>query len=187
MVEMQSTDYISDEVLFQRMKSDDAKALKALFERYFIVLCRFAFKFVRHPGLAEEAVSDVFLNVWLKKDAIVIKNNLKTYLYTAVKNQSLNYVKKNKIQWDELSTADREHRISDLHADTLITHEEFNKDVNALLQKLPEKRQLIFRMNRFDGLSYKEIAEILSISVHTVQNQMVAAVKFLADHRPHRH
>jgi RNA polymerase sigma factor (sigma-70 family) len=49
----------------------------------------------------------------------------------------------------------------------------------SLLRQLPEKRQVIFKMNRIDGFSYKEIAEILSISIHTVQNQMIAAVKFI--------
>jgi RNA polymerase sigma-70 factor (ECF subfamily) len=71
-----------------------------------------------------------------------------------------------------------------LRADKLIAYEELKDDIDTLLRQLPEKRRIIFCMNRFDGLSYKEIAEILSISIHTVQNQMVAAVKFLIDQQP---
>jgi RNA polymerase sigma-70 factor, ECF subfamily len=178
---MLSNEHISDEKLFQRIKNDDAKALKILFERYFTALCRFADKFVRNAHVAEEVVSDVFLNIWLKRNKIEVKISLKTYLYTAVRNQSLNYLKKCKIHLVEIETAIKENKISDLNADRLINDKEFKNDIEALLQQLPEKRQIIFRMNRIDGLSYKEIAEILSISIHTVQNQMVSAVKFLVD------
>jgi RNA polymerase sigma-70 factor, ECF subfamily len=178
---MQENKHISDEELFHRIKSNDAKALKILFERYYSSLCTFAYKFVKNVHLAEEVVSDVFFNIWIKKEKIEIKLNLKTYMYTAVRNQSLNYLKKNKIHLEDIETIVKENKISDLNADKFITYEELNNDIEALLQQLPEKRQIIFRMNRIDGLSYKEIAEILSISIHTVQNQMVAAVKFLSD------
>ena len=166
---MQSDRYISDEELFRRIKSEDAKALKTLFERYFSALCRFACRIVKNANLAEEVVSDVFLNIWIKKKKIEIKINLKTYLFTAVRNQSLNYIKKNRMYFEEIETVVRENTNSDLDADKSITYEELKNEVGILLRQLPEKRQVIFKMNRIDGLSYKEIAEILSISIHTVQ------------------
>jgi RNA polymerase sigma-70 factor (ECF subfamily) len=178
---MQENRQSTDEELFQRIKNDDAKALKILFERYFSALTRFACKFVNDANLAEEIVSDVFLNIWLKKEKIEIKINLRTYVYTAVRNHSLNHLKKNNIHLEDIETVVKENKTSDLNADKFITYEEFQDDIDALLQHLPEKRQIIFRMNRIDGLRYKEIAEILSISIHTVQNQMVAAIKFLTD------
>ena len=176
--------YSSDEDLFQCIKREDAKALKILFERYYSPLCHFAFKFVQEVHLAEEVVSDVFLALWLKKQTIEIRLNLRAYLYTAVRNQSLNYVKKNRNYFEDLEVGDKEEKISDSNADTFITYKELKDDIDALLRQLPEKRQVIFRLNRIDGLSYKEIAEILSISIHTVQNQMVAAVKFISNRTP---
>jgi RNA polymerase sigma-70 factor (ECF subfamily) len=73
-----------------------------------------------------------------------------------------------------------------MNADTFMNYEELKDDLDTLLQQLPEKRQVIFRMNRIDGLSYKEIAEVLSLSIHTVQNHMVAAVKFISNLHPRR-
>jgi RNA polymerase sigma-70 factor (ECF subfamily) len=183
---MQSSRPISDEEFFQRIKSEDAKAFSILFERHFFSLCRFAGKFVKNTHLAEEVVSDVFLNIWLKKEKIHIKINLKTYLFTAVRNQSFNYLKKNKMHLEKIETAVRENKTSDLNADTFMIYEELENDLDTLLQQLPEKRQVIFRMNRIDGLSYKEIAEVLSLSIHTVQNHMVAAVKFISKLHPRR-
>jgi RNA polymerase sigma-70 factor (ECF subfamily) len=181
---MQNDKYISDEELLHCMKRDDAHALKILFERHFPFLCCFASRFVKNPYLAEEAVSDVFLNIWLMRERIEIKTNLKTYLYTAVRNQSLNYLKKNNKYFEDLATVDKENKTSDMNADKFIHYEELKDDIDSLLCQLPKKRQIIFRMNRLDGLSYKEIAEILSISVSTVQNQMVEAVKFLSNRTP---
>jgi RNA polymerase sigma-70 factor (ECF subfamily) len=181
---MHNDRHICDEELLQHIKRGDSKALRVLFERYFVALCCFASQFLKAVDLSEEAVSDVFLNVWLKRDTIEIKTNIKTYLYVAVRNQSLNYLKKNNKYMKDIEIADREEMISDLNADGLIQYEEFKECIDSLIRQLPEKRQMIFRMNRLDGLSYKEIAEILSISVNTVQNQMVAAVKFLSNRYP---
>jgi RNA polymerase sigma-70 factor, ECF subfamily len=183
---MQNPNYITDEELLQRIKHDDSQALKILFEKYYPSLCRFAFRFVKTIQLAEEAVSDVFLTIWIKKENIEIRTNLKTYLYAAVRNQSMNYVKHHTFSFEELETGDTQDAISEFHPHAQMIYEELKDDIDALLRQLPEKRQIIFRMNRIDGLSYKEIAEILSISIHTVQNQMVAAVKFLSGHHPNR-
>ena len=183
---MQNKIFYSDEELFQCIKNGDVHALKILFEKYYSPLCHFAFKFVKSKDYAEEVVSDVFLNIWLKKEKIQIRTNLKTYLYTAVRNQSINHLRQRDIYFEDIETADSENAISDLYADKHMTYQELEDNIEDLLKQLPEKRQIIFRMYRVDGLNYKEIAEILSISVHTVQNQMVAAVKFLSRQYPHR-
>ena len=107
-------------------------------------------------------------------------------MFTAVRNQSFNYLKKNKMHLEEIETAVQENKTSDMNADTFMNYEELKDDLDTLLQQLPEKRQVIFRMNRIDGLSYKEIAEVLSLSIHTVQNHMVAAVKFISNLHPRR-
>jgi RNA polymerase sigma-70 factor, ECF subfamily len=177
--------YSTDEVLLSRIKHDDSGALKILFEKYFSPLCFFSNQFVKNTDNAEEAVSDVFLNIWLKRGKIEIKSSLKAYLYTAVRNQSLNYLKRNKIHYEDIEAEDGENLSSDLNADLLINYEELKHEIDILLRQLPKKREIVFRMNRIDGMSYKEIAEILSISVNTVQNQMVKAAKFISDQYPH--
>jgi len=178
----------SDEELFHCLQEGDAAALKLLFKKYYSTLCHFAFAFVKSTDLAQEAVSDVFLHIWLRKKDIQIRTNLKTYIYTAVRNRCIQYLRHRGSRFfEDMETAGTDHMISDLNADRLVSFEELKDDIEALLRHLPEKRQIIFRMNRLDGLSYQEIADILSISVHTVQNQMTAAVKFIAQrHRPER-
>jgi RNA polymerase sigma-70 factor (ECF subfamily) len=168
--------------LFNKIKQNNSKALDELFTRYYRGLCHFSFKIVKNIELAEEAVADVFLNIWLKRDEIEIKSSLKAYLFTAARNQSLNYHKKNsRIFFEDLELLENENLPSDLAADHSVNLNSTLEEIESIVGQLPEKRQLIFRMNRFDGLSYKEIAEILSISINTVQNQMVKAVKFMLE------
>ena len=175
---------IDDLELIDRIKQNDSAALKILFERYFEPLCFFSFQILKSNELCEESVSDVFTNIWLKRKTINIKTNFRSYLYTAVKNQSINYLKQEK-RYSQNTDSSNLHLItSDQTADQSLLQQNLENKIDSLIKELPERRGLIFSMNRIDGLSYKEIAEILSISVNTVQNQMVKAIKYIADQLP---
>lgn len=170
--------------LLNNIKRDDPLALKTLFAKYFHPLCYFSFQIVKSTELAEETVSDVFAELWIKRAGINIQTSLKSYLYTAVKNRSINYYKQEK-RLSEPIVPDQLHLVTSVAtADQLANQQDLEKQIEELLNQLPEKRGLIFRMNRIDGLSYQEIADILSISVHTVQNQMIKAVKYMAEQFP---
>jgi RNA polymerase sigma-70 factor (ECF subfamily) len=173
-----------DKKLITLIKQSNGNALRALFERYFNRLCKFAFQFIKNIDLCEEAVSDIFLKIWLKRNDINITSSVSSYLYISVRNQCITYIKKNKQIFEKLETAETQGKVSSENSDDFVCYEELVAEVESVLQKLPAKRQLIFRMNRFDGLKYKEIAEILNISVNTVQNQMTEAVKFLTNQYP---
>ncbi|MEW6193851.1 MAG: RNA polymerase sigma-70 factor [Bacteroidota bacterium] len=175
---------ISDNELIHRIAEGDKRSLDLLFKRYYPRLCFFSLQFVKNKNLAEEVVSDIFLNIWLKRGRLKINISVKAYLYTAVRNQSLNYLKKKDLNYEDLEVVDKESVIASLSPDHFLIYDELKEEIENMIKNLPERRQLIFRMNRIDGLSYKEIAEILSISVNTVQNQMVEAVKFMTKQLP---
>jgi len=174
----------NDEELFALIKRNDSKALKELFDKYFISLCGFSYTYVKSVDLSEEVVSDIFLNIWLKRSTLEIKSNLKAYLYTATRNRSINYLAKEKRNWESLEVADSESVSIENLPDEIINFKELESMVESIIQKLPPKRQLVFRLNRIDGLSYKEISNVLSISVNTVQNHMVKAVEFISNQYP---
>ena len=175
----------TDDKLFELIKDGNNKALKSLFERYFLRLCEFSMFYVSNTALAEEVVSDVFVNVWVNRKKIVIKTNLKAYLYASVRNRSINYFireqRKNETFQDLYKEPDA---ISENSPHVELSLMELENAIESLIQQLPPKRQLIFRLNRIYGLKYKEIAELLSISVNTVQNHMVKAIEFMMKHYP---
>jgi len=175
---------IEDGKLFVRITKGDEKALKELFDKYYSNLCYFSFQFLKSRELAQEAAADIFLNIWLKRKSILINGSIKTYLYASVRNQSINYLKKNSPEFVNTEEGQGSAVTFYLSASPEVEQKELEIYIEKTLQKLPEKRQLIFRMSRIDGLSYAEIAEILKISINTVQNQMVKAVKFMEKQYP---
>ena len=174
----------SDIELVQGIKNGKEKSLEELYKRYYHDLCDFAVRFVDDSHLAEEVVSDVFVNIWIKRETLNFDDNVKPYLYVATRNQSLNFIRKEKklhIDLDEVSGSDIPTSYSTTDN---FSFKELEKEIEELIKKLPEQRQLIFTLNRFEGLKYKEIADILGISPNTVQNQMVEAVKFMTSQYP---
>jgi RNA polymerase sigma-70 factor, ECF subfamily len=170
----------ADDELFRRMKSGDAGALKTLFERHYPALCRFSESIVKNAESAEEAVSDVFAALWLRRSVIEIRSGVKPYLYAAVRNQSLNALRSSGIHMVSIDGDESVLPDSGFEADAPLAYEELEYTLEAIIDRMPARRRMIFRMSRIDGLSYQEIADILSLSIHTVQNQMVEAVKFLS-------
>lgn len=173
---------ISDEELLGLVKKGDHHALETLYRRYFNMLCNFANKYVRNNLASEEVVSDVFLYLWLKREEMKIPNNLRAYLFTSVKNRSFNYLQSNNKYFEDIYFVEKKWLVSNESADSQIIQQEVDDEIEKIISHLPPKRQQIFRMNRIDGLKYKEIAQVLSISVNTVQNHMVEAMRFIANH-----
>ncbi len=175
----------SDEALLQRIRRDDEDALQELLRRYYARLGEFAFSLLRRWDLAEEAVSNVFLSVWRRRETLDVKTNVRSYLFAAVSNQSFN-LRKSQLPpvtvW--LDDVPPHELADDRRTDTDLLYRELQAGIDTLLSQMPPQRQLIFRMNRLEGLRYWEIAGVLGLSEHTVQNHMVQAVKQLAQELP---
>lgn len=167
-----------DHTLLKRIRQDDESALEALFERYYYRLCDFSFQYVKSFDLTEEIVSDVFLSIWERRHTITIRRDLKAYLFVATRNRSLNHVQREQLDWEPIDEQD--HYSGTLRPDEEIMLKEVQQQVDLLLNLLPPRRRLIFKLSRLEGFTYQQIADILSISIHTVQNQMVHAVKQMA-------
>ena len=169
-----------DEDILKRIIDNDQKALESLYHKYYLSLCDFAFSYVKSIDFAEEVVSDVFLNIWMNRCEIHIKTSIKSYLFTSVKNQSINFLNSQKVNFEDIEILERKDEFSDYNADSHLNYSEMLTEVERIIEQLPPQRRIIFKLNRIDGLKYKEIADLLSISVHTVQKQMTEAVKHIS-------
>ena len=174
----------NDELVLMRLKDDDQKALEELFQQYYYSLCFFAKSFVKSADWADEIVSDVFLNIWQKRKSLDIHQNFKAYLFAATKNQAINHLNKNKLIFDELDPMGHHAtNAAEISAETSLNYAETQQEIDALIECLPQQRRMIFKLNRLEGFRYKEIAEILHISVNTVQKQMTEAVKYMSQYK----
>lgn len=157
----------------------DLKAFEMLFRKYYEPLCRYALRFLHDPDGAEEVVQDLFYALWEKRDQIRIETSVKSYLYAAVHNRCMKVLRHKAVEsnfrTDYLSN---KYDINAAPEDVTGT-EELQQIVEHTLDALPDRCSRIFRLNRFEGLKYHEIAKILSISIKTVEANMGKALKLL--------
>lgn len=153
--------------------------LAELYKLFHKRLQHFARAITRSDVIAEEVVDDVFVKLWSRREKINEIDNLTVYLYIAVKNQSLNALSRKAEQlvtesFDYLDI-EIEEAIGD-PAELMIT-EEIMRRMQKSVDDLPPRCKMIFKLVREDGLKYKEVAQILNISVNTIDVQMAIAVK----------
>lgn len=169
----------TDEHLFSLVKQSEPKGLELLFKRYHQQLWIFAKQIVKDDDASSDIIQDVFARIWEKRDQTIITGSLKAYLYMAVKNHSLNKIQvANRTTWLDDSFEENES-FTENTADNKLTLGELKDNINKAIDLLPPKCGLIFKLSRFQNLSYKQIAEALNISVKTVENQMGKALQIL--------
>jgi RNA polymerase sigma-70 factor (family 1) len=159
----------------------DEQVFTDMYRQYFVKLCRFAISLTHCKEAAEEIVHDVLINLWKKRNMVNEIENLNTYLYVSVKNLSLNYLRNQgkHVYVDAVMLYNEKSYISIDPESVLIGKERIN-DLNLLINNLPVKCRMVFRLIKEDGLKYKEAAALLNISVKTVENQLAIALKKIA-------
>lgn len=155
------------------------EGFEMLFNDYYESLVAYACSFVDEYDAAEELVQEVYFKLWTQRDKVNIKSTVKGYLYSMVRNASLNLIKHLKIteeykSYNKLSIEQFEQQVSDA-AELSDLQYKIKRSINAL----PLQRKKIFLMSRYDGLKYQQIADELGISIRTVEKQMSAALKFM--------
>jgi RNA polymerase sigma-70 factor (ECF subfamily) len=162
------------------VQEDDHGAYKQLYELYYHRLFQFAYSITRSKESAEEIVSDVFIKIWLKRKTLAEISNKHLYLYISIKNQSFNYLAKNRKN-ETFSLDECVVEIQSIYFDPeqLLITEEMLKRIHSAINQLPPKCQLIFKLIKEDGLRYKEVAELLGLSIKTIENQMAVALRKL--------
>ena len=154
-----------------------------LYKLYYPKMFAFAKNYVPANEDAENIVHDVFLILWGRKEEIEISFTLTTYLFTLVKNRCLNFLCHKLIE-EEYNSQMKEELGFKLYALEAFDYsyqseEELQEIIRRALDTLPERCREIFIKSRIEGLKYKEISDELGISVNTVENQMVTALKKL--------
>jgi len=170
---------LEDLILVKELASGSHKAYETLFRSYYTDLCRFCSRYVRNPDIAEEIVQEVFIYIWERRADLNITASFKAYLYTAIRNKSINYIKL-QLPKDQKKEDITKHEVPDsIDLEGDLKYRELEVKVAAAIDLLPKKCRIIFDLSRNAGHTYKEIAEHLEISVKTVENQMVIALRKL--------
>ncbi len=169
-----------DNLNWNKIKSGDKRAFRMLFDEYYSSLCLYANSIVGDLDISQDIVSDCFVRIWERKETIDIKSSVKNYLLLAVRNNVYSYLRSPENRKTDIDTVIKGFE------NTPIEEYDLEKDetifqVYKLIEELPEQRKKILELAAFKGMSYKEIAEMLDISVNTVKTQMSRAYLFLRD------
>jgi RNA polymerase sigma-70 factor (ECF subfamily) len=146
------------------------KALEEVFRSEYVHLCRSALRLVGRADVAEDLVQDAFLEVWRRRENLDFRISVQAYLRRAVANRSLNYLRDNR-RTTEL-TPEISARPGHLNGESPTETAELQRLISDTIDRLPDKCREAFLLSRYDGFSYKEIAEKLGISVKTVEKHI---------------
>lgn len=168
-----------DQTLLQKIASGDEKSFNILYEKYWKEIYNNCRRLLNDHEKAQDITQEILVGLWLNRAKLSI-DNLSAYLYIAVRNRVLRIFEREKrfVSFENLLSLS-ETGINNEHADFLAIKNEFLKAYNGLLNTLPSQRKKIFNYYFDDGLSTDEIADRLSLSRKTVQNQLGRAVSFL--------
>lgn len=165
-------------ILQTQIEANDETAFRRLFDLYASRLAYFASLIVKNRSTAQEIVDDVFVKIWKNRHQLTKIDNLKVYLYTSVKNASLNFIEK---KANELVTQPFDYVDFNLRTNEdpcrAMENNEVMRQIDNAIEGLPPRCKMVFKLVRQDGLRYREVAQILNISENTVDAQMVIAVR----------
>ena len=155
---------------------------ESMYRAYYSALCRYAEGIVKQKEDAEDIVNDIFMTLWGNRENMYITKSLKSYLYQCVHNNCLKFIQHKNVsyKYSEYIQNKRDLGYLRTHDDndpesTLISQELENKMDNTK-NTLPEQCRKIFDLVRSDGLKYKEVADIMRITIGTVRKQVNRAI-----------
>jgi RNA polymerase sigma-70 factor (ECF subfamily) len=172
----------NDLAVLKKIREGDILQFESVFRLYYSPLCLYAAGITGRWDVSEEIVQDLFYVFWKERDKLQIFHSIRSYLYGSVRNRSLQYCEHREVV--------ERHRAKVLAGNTdgnteypdpqnILESKELENVIERTLRKLPERRLRIFRMHRFEGKKYAEIASILSLSVKTVEAEMSRALQTL--------
>ena len=163
--------------LFEGIHRGETHAFDALFRSYYPRLLVFARTYLAQSGTAEEAVSDVFVQLWLNRGRLQGVSRPETYLYVSVKNRCMNALRSSRtngavVPLDEVSGPPYEAHSPERD----LEHRELYEMLNRIIDDLPQQQRTVFRMIRENGLTSRQAAGILGLSPRTVETHLYKAV-----------
>jgi RNA polymerase sigma-70 factor (family 1) len=170
--------------LMERIRLGDTAAFDVLFTANYEPLLRFAYTYMRSRAAAEEVVQDVFLKFWAQRERCVIRETVRQYLFAATRNQALNRLRRGQLEYQWVTKAQQADGATTVVPRARLADEEtrvaeLDSAIRAAVDRLPKRCREAFLLSREHRFTYEQIAELMGISVKTVQEQIGRALRAL--------
>lgn len=171
----------SDQLLIKKIRHDDVVAFETLFRKYYTALQRFIWGYVNSEAVAEELVQELFTRIWENRADLSISGSFKSYLFRAARNLSIDHLRHQQVKQNWNKEQKAIHKYSDYpkSLDERLHDKLVLEEVKQFIQELPKRRREIFMLSRYENMKYREIADLLDISMSTVETQISRALKML--------
>lgn len=171
---------IDDALQFERLRNDDHQAFEYLFRKYYAAVCAYASRFVGETD-AEDVADHCMMWLWEKRHGIEIQTSFRQYLFTIAYHRSIKIATDRRISDQTAGYLESYLKRNESGPDQndFITGEELRRRIQTSLDSMPETYRDAFVLHRFEGKSYKEIAEIYGMSVKTIDYRIQQALKKL--------
>jgi RNA polymerase sigma-70 factor (ECF subfamily) len=165
-------------LLHKLSQNDDQKVFRLFFYHYYARLIKFSLLFVPFHDQAEEVVSEVMIKLLGQRDKLYKIENFEGYLFLAVKNQAISFQRKQKKYNNHISLNTEQDNILDKDdPEKSFEYNELYIFLNDVLNHLPPRRQMIYKLVKEENHKIKEVAALLDIAPKTVENHLDMAIK----------
>lgn len=175
---------VDERLIIERLRKGDERAYRYLYDRHYVLLCKFARELLGDPFLAETVVGDLIFHLWEIREQLEITTSIRSYLIRSVRNRCYNQLHQeserreislSRLDADSLDlyTHDEEHPLG-----VLLEHE-LEDEIIRSVESLGEDCKRVFKMSRFSHKKNEEIATELGISVNTVKYHIKNALSSL--------
>jgi RNA polymerase sigma-70 factor (ECF subfamily) len=170
---------LDDSEILQRFRARDEGAFDTVFRTYYAQLVGIGVGLLGERAAAEDVAQDVLLELWRRRENIVLETSLRAYLIRATRNRALNHLRHERVA----RAADPEalERVEAPVGDRDLVEQEMDAAVRRTVSELPARCREVFELSRVHGLPYAEIAQVLQISIKTVEAQMGKALRALRE------
>lgn len=180
---MGNIEHNNDRELTHRIRRGDKNAFRELYEKYHRQLYYFAKRFLKADTMAEDAVQDIFIKLWDKRETLEADSSVKSFLFTMLKNHVLNTIRNQKTlrrvleSYKKISGSKQRNTTEDE-----MLFKEYKELVEQAMSDLSPAERRVFKMKNIEGMTNARIAEIRDVSVNTVKTQFYLSTKFIRNY-----
>lgn len=171
----------NDHHLTERFLKGDRKAFEEIFDAYWYPLYKNAYDAIRSREEAEEIIQDLFASLWQKRESLRI-NNLSNYLFVAVRRRIIDRSRSKLTHAKYWDYCKAHIPVQEKTTEDMVSFNELNERLEEVISKLPQKSQLIFRLNKLEGHSVSEISKFLQLSERAIEYHLTRSIRELRLH-----
>lgn len=164
--------------LIELIREGDPLSFEILFQKYYVRFYNFVLNLTKNPQTAEDIVQNVFMKIWINRKNLRPDQSIHNYIYVLSKHEVLNHLRDRKVytQVERLVMADEPYEAV---TDQTMDLKELDDRIRKFIAAMPEQRRKVFLLSRYRGMGNKAIAELMGLSVRTVDRHINLALTSL--------